>query len=314
MKKGLVLILVLILLLSIVSFIPVSQKTTVTISATFENTVLQIIHLDNWKNWYPGINLGYKKNPAGYSLKRDTSGKIYTIISSGKKFIIHAITPMSYQVIENDSGSENIFAFTVFPGTIPHTMQLFLEKKNSLILTLFDHNRAGETALNGLKFYLEDPKSFYGFKIEVGKIRDSIIASNVFKIKRKEQFAKIHEGILNLEKYLKANNLTKTGHSSISYVPLRGDSLQITIGLPVNKIAASASGINCLSLPGNGKVLVGDYEGKFSDRQKIYSAMSKYMIDHTLSPPAEAFERYLNDSIPSSDSSFIKMELNYPVY
>lgn len=314
MKKGFLLILIIILLLSIVSFIPISQKTTITISATFENTILQIIHLENWKNWYPGINEGYKNNPAGYSLKKDTSGKIHTIITSGKKFIIHTITPMSYQVIESDSGTNNVFAFTVFPGTIPHTMQLFLEKKNTLLFTLFDQNQAGEIALNGLKSYLEDSKSFYGFKIETGKIRDSIIASTVFKIKRKEQFAKIHYGVLNLEKYLKANNLTKTGHSSISYVPLRGDSLQITIGLPVDRIAASASGISCLSLPGNGKVLVGDYEGKFSDRQKIYSAMSKYMIDHTLSPPAEAFERYLNDSIPSSDSSFIKMELNYPVY
>jgi effector-binding domain-containing protein len=314
MKKGFLFILIIILLLSIVSFLPVSQEKTITVSATFENTILEIIHLENWKNWYPAIEEAYKNDPEGYSLKSDTSGKIYTINSSGKKYTIHAITPMSYQVIENDSNSKNEFAFTVFPGTVPHTMQLFLEKKNSLLFTLFDHNQSGEIALNGLKSYLEDPKSFYGFKIETGKIRDSIIASSVFKIKGNEQFAKIQDGLLNLEKYLKANNLTKTGHTSISYVPLRGDSLQITIGLPVNKIAASAAGIECLSLPGSGKVLVGDYEGKFSDRQKIYRAMSKYMIDHTLSPPAESFERYLNDSVPTSDSSFIKMELNYPVY
>jgi effector-binding domain-containing protein len=42
--------------------------------------------------------------------------------------------------------------------------------------------------------------------------------------------------------------------------------------------------------------------------------MTKYLTDHTLSIPAESFERYLNDSLPTSDSSEIKMELNYPVY
>ena len=117
-----------------------------------------------------------------------------------------------------------------------------------------------------------------------------------------------------MEQYIKTNNLIKTGHASISYIPLSDDSFQITVGIPVNKSAAPGKEINCLSLPAKGRVLVGNYEGKFSERQKIYLAMSKYMTDHTLSAPAESFERYLNDSIPTSDSSVIRIELNYPVY
>ena len=65
-------------------------------------------------------------------------------------------------------------------------MKIFLETKNSLLPTLFSKNQAGENAINGLKSYLEDTKSFYGFKIEMGEIRDSIIASSVFKIKKKD--------------------------------------------------------------------------------------------------------------------------------
>jgi len=101
---------------------------------------------------------------------------------------------------------------------------------------------------------------------------------------------------------------------SVSYIPLQGDSLQLTVGIPVDKIASPMDSISCLSLPATGRVLVGNYEGKFSDRKKIYNAMTKYLTDHHLSIPAESFERYLNDSLPTSDSSEIKMELNYPVY
>ena len=98
MKKGVAVILVIVVILSIASILPITQKTTISISATFDNTVPQIIHLENWKNWYPEMKEAYKNNPANYSLEEDTSQKIYTIIIPGKKYIIHAITPMSYQV------------------------------------------------------------------------------------------------------------------------------------------------------------------------------------------------------------------------
>jgi effector-binding domain-containing protein len=59
---------------------------------------------------------------------------------------------------------------------------------------------------------------------------------------------------------------------------------------------------------------VANYEVKFSGRKKAYQAMTKYLTDNTLSIPAASFERYLNDSLPSSDSDLIQIELNYPVY
>ena len=314
MRKGVVVILVIVVILSIASILPITQNTTIIISATFDNTLPQIIHLENWKNWYPEMKESYKNNPANYSSIEDTAQKIYTIIITGKKYIIHAITPMSYQVSEVGSNWADVFAFTVFPGDVSGRMKIYLIKKTSLLFTLFGRNKAGENAINGLKSYLEDSKAFYGFKIEMGQIRDSVIASSVYRIKKKDLFLKIQDAYLELVQYIKSNNLLKTSHLSISYIPLSDDSLQITVGIPINKSAPPGKGINCLSLPAKGRVLVGDYEGKFSLRQKIYLAMSKYLSDHTLSAPAESFERYLNDSIPSSDSSVIRIELNYPVY
>ena len=314
MRKGFTVILVAVVILSIVSFLPVNQKSTIGISANFDNTLLQVIHIENWKNWYPGMKEAFQNMPANCSLEKDTSKKVYTISTPGKKYIIHAITPMSYQVIEEGDTSKNIFAFTVFPGDAAGSMKIFIEKKTPLLFSIFSRNYAAEDAINGLKSYLEDPKSFYGFKIEMSEIRDSVIASSVFKIKRKGLFLKIQDACKELTQYIKTNSLIKTGHTSISYIPLSDDSLRLTVGIPVNRPGPPEKEIHCLSLPAKGRVLIGNYEGKFSDRQKIYFAMSKYLTDHTLSVPAESFERYLNDSIPTSDSSVIRIELNYPVY
>lgn len=314
MKKGVVVVLLIIIIISIVSFFPVTQNSTINISATFDNTVLQIVHIDNWKNWYPEIKEAYKTSSASYSFKKDNSKKIDTIIIPGKKFIIHTITPMSYEISEVGNHLENNFAFTIFPGGAKNKMKIYLVNKSPLIFTLFNINNSGKKALTGFKSYMENPEEFYGFDIKMAEIRDPIIASLAIKIKEKDIFNKIQISLTDLMNYLNINKLIKTGHISISYIPLQGDSLQITVGIPVDKIAAPVDGISCLSLPAKGRVLVGKYEGKFSDRRKIYNAMTKYLTDHVLSIPAESFERYLNDSIPTSDSSEIRMELNYPVY
>lgn len=313
MKKGVIVVLV-IIVLSIISFFPVTQNSTINVSATFDNTVRQLMHIENWKNWFPEMKKAYKTNPVDYSIKKNSLQKIDTITIPGEKFIIHALTPMSYKVNTISGKLENNFSFTVFPGETKNKMKIYLENKSPLIFKLLGLNKAGENALTSFKSYMETTEEFYGFDIKMSEIRDPIIASRVIKIKEEDIFSKIKISLLDLMHYINANSLIKTGHISISYIPLQGDSLQLTVGIPVNKLAEPNDGINCLSLPAGGRVLVGNYEGKFSDRRKIYNAMTKYLTDHTLSIPAESFERYLNDSIPISDSSEIRMELNYPVY
>ncbi len=314
MKKRVAAILIAVVILVIFFSLPVSKKTSTSISASFDNMMPQVINIKNWKNWYPAIKEAYKNNPSGYSFSEDSSKKIYTITTPGKKYIIHAITPMAYQVREVNDNWEDIFAFSVFPGDTLGRMIINTEKKSPLLFAIFGKNKTGDVAINGLKSYMEDPKLFYGFNIRPGTIRDSVIASTVLRTRNKDVFLKIQGAYLNLLNYLKINNLLKAGHVSISYNPISDDSIQITVGIPVNKPAAPDKEINCLLLPAKGNVLVGNYEGRFSDRKNIYRAMSKYLTDHALAVPAESFERYLNDSLPTSDSSMIDIEFNYPIY
>lgn len=314
MKKGVVAVLLILLVIIAASFYPVTQNSTINIAATFDNTFLQVLHVDKWKNWYPEIKQAYKENPASYKITTDSSQKTDTISISGKKIIVHAVTPMAYDVTETGNHSERNFAFTVFPGTNAGKMKIFFERKVPLFATFFQKNDDAENPLEGLKNYLETPLEFYGYNIKMAQIRDPTIASLVMKIDQKDIFTAMQNARQELMKYLENNHLQKTGVISVSYIPLQKDSMQLTVGIPVDKIAAADKNIQCLSLPAKGRVLVADYTGLFSGRNKIYQAMTKYLTDHTLSIPAESFERYLNDSLPTSDSSEIKMELNYPVY
>jgi effector-binding domain-containing protein len=315
MKKGFLVALIVILIigLALISFYPVTQNSTINIEATFDNTVLQVMHVENWKNWFPEIKKAYQNNPLDYRIQTDSSKKVFTIYIPGKKYIIRVISPVSYEVNEIEDNLENNFAFTVFPFS-EHKINLYLVEKRPLLISLFDRNKADTNPLKGLKSYLEDPKQLYGFDIKMAEIRDPTIASTVFKIPQKDVFNKIQKADTLLRHYIAQKNLIKTGHISISYIPLNGDSLQVTVGIPVNGSADSIKDVKCLSLPVKGKVLVGSYTGQFSKREIIYQAMSKYLTDHRLSIPAESFERYLNDSIPINDSSEIKIELDYPVY
>ncbi len=314
MKKRVAAILITVVILVIIFSLPVSKKTSISITASFDNMMPQVLIIKNWKNWYPELKEAYKNNPSGYNFSEDRSQKTYTITTSGRKYIIHAITPMAYQVREINGSWEDIFAFSVFPGDTLGRMKINIEKKSPLLFAIFGKNKTGDVAMYGLKSYLEDPKLFYGFNIEPGTIRDSVIASTVLKISNKDIFPKIKDAYLKLINYIATNNLLKAGHVSISYIPKSDDSLQVTVGIPVNKPAPPDKEINCLLLPAKGNVLVGNYEGRFADRKNIYQAMSKYLTDHALAIPAESFERYLNDIIPDSDSSMINIELNYPIY
>lgn len=313
MRKKTLAVLLIIVVVVAAMFYPVSQNDTITIDATFDNTLLQVIHIDNWKNWYPEIKKAYKENPGEYEINRDSSKKIYTLIVPGEKITVHAITPMAYEVMETGKHSGQNFAFTVFPGENTHQMKIFFSKKVPLLSAIFQkHN--GDNPLEGLKNFLETPEQLYGYDIKMGQIRDPIIASIVFKTRQEDIFKRMQSARMQLKDYLQKNSLEKTGYISVSYIPLLHDSIQITVGIPVNKIAPPADGIECLSLPAKGRVLVANYQGSFFNRNKVYAAMTKYLTDHALSIPAESFERYLNDSLPGSDSSEITIELNYPVY
>ncbi len=54
MKKRVAIILVTVVVLIIFFSLPVSKKTSISIYASFDNMMPQVINIKNWKNWYPG--------------------------------------------------------------------------------------------------------------------------------------------------------------------------------------------------------------------------------------------------------------------
>jgi len=300
------------LILGAALLVPVTRTRTFEISATFRNTVGTLMHPSLWNDWYPGLGGHGASQPSADTFTGGGKPKIFTLGVAPDTIRVHEINPSAYEVREAASGRR--FSFSIYPGTTPGTMTVNLVNRSPLLFAEFRKELPGEAAITALKSYLENVRSFYGYDILATKIRDSIIASIVLRIPKKDLFPAIHEGFRELQEYLAAKDLARTGHVSVSYIPLSPDSLRVTVGIPVNQFATPAHGVACLLLPGKGNILVGTYQGLFSGRQNIYNAMARYEADHSMMAPSEPFERYLNDSLPDSDSSRIMMELNYPVY
>jgi effector-binding domain-containing protein len=88
--------------------------------------------------------------------------------------------------------------------------------------------------------------------------------------------------------------------------------LELILGIPVNKFVKSSEDVKCVHIP-KGRMLTGEYEGRFGERQKIYETFGKYARDHYLENVGAPFETYLNNKLPVSDSDIVHFKLYYPI-
>ena len=300
-----------VILVLLTCFIPVSQRTEIIIAANFDNTVEQIIHPDNWKKWYPGIKESWQSDSSGFRLTKDDIAKTFTITTPRKKYVIKTITLLSYEVTENNSDR---FYLTVFPLLSPDSTKVITKANTRLLFKLFSflHNYSAESTAGGLKSFLENPIALYGFPVEIKKVTDTVYLTTNFVANKNNLFEKLPMMFSDIDGFILKNKLNIINNKDIAYATLNNDSLQVMVGIPVNKIVTGNDHIYCMQMP-KGRMLVGQYEGRFDERQSIYRAMQKYIFDHHLSMIAQSYERYLNNRLPVADSSHIQIELYIPI-
>jgi hypothetical protein len=69
-----------------------------------------------------------------------------------------------------------------------------------------------------------------------------------------------------------------------------------------------------LQLPGNGRLVEGNYSGKLSEKRLIYNAINSFMLDQHLKQVAQPFEQYnVADTILRADNN-INIKIYYPVF
>ena len=299
--------------LIIIGFIPFRQHASIDIRANYFDVCQQFISADNWKRWQPEIHNGsdlakQDKSVAG------SSGFLINIPE--QTFKVEIISANTFKVTRTQNHIDHEYFYTVIPGNKNNTTTVIVDAKNNVGKWLLSKFNSPESIMNipqELKSFMENARLYYGFSINEKNIDESYLAVKKETILAKNKYPEMAKAAKELHSFIIQNNMRALpGLFSVGY-PQKADSLQLLVGITVDKKLNSTGGsITFMHMPG-GKVLVGDYTGKYGERQQLYNAMEKYLRDHTLQKQIAPFEKYLDNKTPTGNNDIVNMQLNYPV-
>jgi effector-binding domain-containing protein len=299
-------------LLIIIAFVPFQQHASISIKSNYFDVCQQFTFADNWKRWQPDIKDGFYQAKQG-KLTTDSSGFLISI--PGQAFKVEHVSANRFKVIRTVKHVDYSYFFIAIPNVANSNTTIIIDAENTLGKWLFSKLNPPIDILDipkQVKNFMENARLYYGFNINPKKVDESCFAVKKETVPAKDKYSEMAKVAKDLYAFLKQNNIHALQPPSGGYSLPKNDSLQILIGIPVNKQLNSTCDITFIHMPG-GKMLVGDFKGTYSDRQKLYNAMEKYIQDHSLEKQIAPFERYLDNRIPASDSDSVNMQINYPV-
>ncbi len=314
MKKKLVIIysvIIVVVLLTASLFIPVTQINSVTIEANFYNVLAQLNHPGNWIKWQSSLKI----NSGGIDhsdIKTDSSHNSFSIKTPVTTFTVNRLTPVSFEVEEKIKNKSSLYALAVESTTLPKKTNVITAERKSLFDYIFKNDNSAFQTAKDLKSYIDDPVAYYGYSLTIQPVIDTIVLVTEKKMDsanwRKEVSNMHHE----LYAFMRKNDLKQLQPKIISFKNLSEDTLLVRVGVAVDKTVKATKEIECRTMP-KGKMLVGEYQGPFNKRSSLSSSIEKYIIDHAMDRVATPWERYLSDSLPATDTSFVKLKMYYPV-
>ncbi|HVX27096.1 MAG TPA: hypothetical protein VHB70_12185 [Parafilimonas sp.] len=300
------------LLVACLIFFPITVTYTDTIASNFDNTYRHLNNLNEWQKWNPGLI----KICSEDCEKRDfKNGKIkgVTFNHANDSIVITKPIPLLYNVnitVHDNFASYNLL---IVPSASTNSIEVKAFEKVKLFNYIFSGRNSSnaQSALNGLKRFLEDTKNVYGFRIEGEKVKDTVFAVYDCATDSANLFATINKNFKLVDNYIQQHHLEKKGFYSISYSAAQ-DSLHLILGIAVNKFAEPVGEVHCVEIP-KGKMLTGFYNGRFCDKLAIYRAFIHYATDHYEENVGASFESYTDNKLPTSDTSTVQFKFYYPV-
>lgn len=314
MKKFLLVIICLVIIFLLLYFIPVTANNDVVIKNNFDNVLSFFSKPANWEKWHPVVKELSSKKENAFQFVQDSSNHCFKFLNHEDSLIVSVINPLLYDVQQYSKKSFSSYSYIILPSiNTTNSITVRVTQKVPLLFYLFPslHSSEGKEAGLSLKEYLENPKEFYGYDIKIQNVTDTVFVTEMLTISAKNIFTILSEEFPKLDSFVKNHALSQTNFYSVSYIS-KGDSIQLILGIPVNKFIRSDTKISCVNIP-KGRMLTGTYEGKFSDKKKIYEAFEKYVRDHSFENVGATFESYYNNELPLHDSSTVKFKLYYPI-
>lgn len=295
-------------------FIPVREKQEIKIEANFFNVLEQLNSPDNWKNWQVSLKDSDTMALSSIHIRVDSLSDRFFIESADHSFYVQKLSPVSFEIKEinnKDTLFYNIYVLsTIFPK---HTTVVTTTRVN-LLNYLFPRpgrTRAFSTATQ-LKYFMENPTAYYGYTFKIENTIDTVVVVKETIVAKRNWRKELSLVYKSLDSFIDRNRLKIMQPKIVSFKSISNDTIKIRAGIPVNHVVPGTNNIECLKMP-KGHILVGQYKGAYYKRSSLSSAMKKYIQNNSLDIIAVPYEKFLNDSIPETDTSVVSIKMYYPI-
>jgi len=312
MKKKRTLILLLFITAVAVGLIPFNKQVAIKINASYFNCYQQFITLQNWKKWQPEICHSFKKDSSSYSMSNTSQGIKLSI--PGEYFLVKQRGSDNLLVKKVKDKNDFNYSYTIIPGSLGLATTIIVTFKTNVInylIPAFEEHELKETSILDFKNYMEDVKQYYGFDIKPGFATEKKIIVKSKTVAAAQIYAEAAESQKLLNNYILLKHLKQVAPMITQCIPKSGDSLQMLVGIPVNKAIPAGNGFLYMYMPPT-RVLIADFKGKYREKKKVYTAMAKYVQDKFVTTKIAPFEVFTN-KLPATADDVVEFRLTYPI-
>lgn len=286
-------------------FFPVQQKEELEVDAGFNLVYRQISDVKKWDTWLAPLKDMAKTVSPVYS---GTGREAGSGVKAGEvSFTLKKAGPLGIVITDEITRGSHII---VLQETETSRTKVSWTAQVSLWRKLFSAATPGGQSLKNLKSFIEDPRQFYGYAIEIRPVADTVVAIMQGKATEARRLEIAQQLFTTLKNYAEAQNLGSTGAPILTIIPQQGEELLLVAGWPVSRRGAATAGISYMGMP-RGRMLVGSYEGPYSQLKNLYQAMRQCISDRNHEPVASPFEKLISGF---GDTSRMKIELWQPIF
>ncbi len=309
MKRVPLFILCALIVIIAIGFIPFNQQVVVKINSSYFNCYQQIFNAGGWQNWYPDV-----KNKQS-SVTLINSPNIFEFTISGGSVLVKKQGSGTLSIVKTSGKKDFNYTLTAAPDTNQLNTLIIIGFRANMINYLIPSLRESslqETGVYHFKNYMEDTKQFYGFDIKPGFVDEKKILVKSKTVPLDGIYAEAAAMQTDLHNFINLKHLKQEGPVMAQFIPKRGDSIQMMVGIPINEKIQAQNGFLYMYMPAS-KAIIACYEGKYQHKKELYSALGKYMLDKFQHPKIAPFEVY-TDRMPVDSNDVVSFKLNYLVF
>ena len=313
MKKilGGLLVILLLFVVAVYIFIPASIRISSSASVGCVNKSILTFLNDQqaWNHWWPGHTAGQSSTDSTYSYDNYRFRLTEPYNDGAAIELSHGniILPSTILLLPAGKDSVDITWQTTFTGGFNPFSRIsaYLESKSA--------KQSMDTVLQNLVDFVGQTKNIYGFTIKRTTFRDTVLLATKFSSTVYPSTNLIYQKIDSLRKYIAGQNASETNPPMLSINSIDSAWHNVMIAIPISKrITAGENMFISMMVPMEGRFLETQVTGGPLTLQKAHEAVSTFMSDRMLTPPAIPFEILVTDRRNEPDTAKWMTKIFYP--